>query len=71
MPSFNGSSQESNSGLDPETQGSNPGLAHCRQILYHLNHQGSPAVVLGYLITMSTLKYKYKMKFSFNLHSLY
>ena len=24
------------------TQGSNPGLPHCRQILYHLNHQGSP-----------------------------
>ena len=24
------------------TQGSNPGLLHCRQILYHLRHQGSP-----------------------------
>ena len=24
------------------TQGSNPGLPHCRQILYCLNHQGSP-----------------------------
>ena len=24
------------------TQGSNPGLLHCRQILYCLNHQGSP-----------------------------
>ena len=24
------------------TQGSNPGLPHCRQILYHLSHQGSP-----------------------------
>ena len=23
------------------TQGSNPGILHCRQILYHLNHQGS------------------------------
>ena len=23
------------------TQGSNPGLAHCRQILHHLSHQGS------------------------------
>ena len=23
------------------TQGSNPGLLHCRQILNHLNHQGS------------------------------
>ena len=24
------------------TQGSNTGLPHCRQILYHLSHQGSP-----------------------------
>ena len=24
------------------TQGWNPGLPHCRQILYHLSHQGSP-----------------------------
>ena len=24
------------------TQGSNPGLPHCRQILYYLSHQGSP-----------------------------
>ena len=24
------------------TQGSNPSLLHCRQILYHLSHQGSP-----------------------------
>ena len=24
------------------TQGSNPGLLHCRQILYHLSHQQSP-----------------------------
>ena len=25
-------------------QGSNPGLLHCRWILYHLSHQGSPAL---------------------------
>ena len=25
------------------TQGSNPGLPHCRRILYHLSHQGSPS----------------------------
>ena len=24
------------------SQGSNPGLLYCRQILYHLSHQGSP-----------------------------
>jgi len=27
------------------TQGSNLGLLHCRQILYHLSHQGSPTIV--------------------------
>ena len=27
------------------TQGSNPGLVHCRQILYHLSHQGSPTTL--------------------------
>ena len=28
------------------TQGSNPGLLHCRQILYHLSHQASPYLAL-------------------------
>ena len=28
------------------TQGSNPGLPHCRQILYRLNYQGSPRSLL-------------------------
>ena len=27
------------------TQGSNPGLLHCRWILYQLSHQGSPQLV--------------------------
>ena len=27
------------------TQGSNLGLLHCRQILYNLNHQGSPGKI--------------------------
>ena len=27
------------------TQGSNPGLPHCRQTLYHLSHQGSPKLL--------------------------
>ena len=26
-------------------QGSNPGLPHCRQILYHLSHQGNPWIL--------------------------
>ena len=28
------------------SQGSNPGLPHCRQILYHLSHQGCPRLVV-------------------------
>ena len=27
-------------------QGSNPGLLHCRQILYQLSHKGSPAILV-------------------------
>ena len=27
------------------TQGSNPGLSHCRWILYQLSHQGSPRIL--------------------------
>ena len=27
------------------TEGSNPGLQHCRQILYQLSHQGSPRIL--------------------------
>ena len=27
------------------TQGSNPGLPHCEQILYHLSHQGNPRIL--------------------------
>ena len=27
------------------TQGLNPSLLHCRQILYHLSHQGSPRIL--------------------------
>jgi len=29
-----------------QTQGSNPGVLHCRQILYHLSHQGSPILTI-------------------------
>ena len=36
------------------TQGSNPGLPHCRWILYHLSHQGSPVGRLN-IIKMSVL----------------
>ena len=27
------------------TQGSNPGLQHCRHILYQLSHKGSPIIL--------------------------
>ena len=33
------------------TQGSNPGLLHHRQILYHLNHQGSPNYMSTYILS--------------------
>ena len=33
----------SSQGIFP-TQGSNPGLPHYRQILYHLSHRGSPRI---------------------------
>ena len=32
------------------TQGLNPGLVHCRQILYQLSHQGSPDLTVLYSI---------------------
>ena len=30
------------------SQGLNPGLLHCRRILYHLNHQGNPQSGVGW-----------------------
>ena len=38
-------SLEGYSPWDSPKQGSNPGLPHCRQILYQLNHQGSPRLL--------------------------
>ena len=35
------------------TQGSNPGLLHCRQILYQLNHKGSPRILEWVAYTFS------------------
>ena len=48
--SVHGDSPEKNTGVGCHalfwgifpTQGSNPGIPHCRQILYRLSHQGSP-----------------------------
>ena len=36
------------------TQGSNPGLMHCRQILHQLSHQGGPYYKVGYGLWKST-----------------
>ena len=35
------------------TQGSNPGLPHCRRILYQLSHKGSPRILEWVAITSS------------------
>ena len=35
------------------TQGSNPGLLHCRQILYQLSYQGSPRILEWVAYTFS------------------
>ena len=35
------------------TQGLNPGLLHCRLILYHLSHQGSPRILEWVAYTFS------------------
>ena len=32
---------------DLPTQGLNPGLLHCRQMLYHLSHQGRPNICIS------------------------
>ena len=34
---------------------SNPGLLHCKQILYHLNHQGSPIIPIMMVYRIVTL----------------
>jgi len=36
------------------TQGFNPGLPHCRQILYQLNYKGSPRILEWVAYTFSS-----------------
>ena len=36
------------------TQASNPGLPHCRRILYHLSHQGSPWLTVSVYVHIYT-----------------
>ena len=45
------------------TQGSNSGLLHCRQILYHLSHQGSPWSWVNPLICLENCFHICKMSF--------
>ena len=49
------------------TQGSNPGLPHCRQILYHLSHQGSPYT---YYNDFLKCKSDHHVFFSYYFHGL-
>ena len=35
-----------------QTQGSNPRLLHCKQLLYHGSHQGSPLLLYNIIILM-------------------
>ena len=50
------------------SQRSNPGLLHCRQILYCLNHQGSPYIILGYKFTTPDLWRKVENSFNLFLY---
>ena len=40
-------------------QGSNPGLLHCRQILYCLSHQGSPYSLSKFQLYNSVINYSH------------
>ena len=42
------------------THGLNPGLLHCRWILYQLSHKGIPAIVIGQKAAHDKLLPKYK-----------
>ena len=50
------------------TQGLNPGLLHCRQILYHLSYQGSPIYINVSLLQLRNLAQRSCMLF-LKLHS--
>ena len=39
------------------TQGPNPGLPHCRWILYQLSHKGSPKLVVIFANANASLKH--------------
>ena len=51
------------------TQGLNPGLQHCRQILYHLSHQGNPNT-MWYHLHVESFKKGYKWTYLQNRNRL-
>ena len=54
------------------TQGLNPGVLHCRQILYHLSHQGSPLTLNPFSFFYSLLNIVFHpLYFSFPVHSIF
>ena len=49
------------------TKWSNPGLLHCRRILYHLSHQGCPIVLYHRLITCLFVFFSLNIVFLYSL----
>ena len=47
------------------TQGSNPGLLHCRQILYQLSHREAPQLLLVISVSAFTFYHFQKCNFIF------
>ena len=52
------------------TQGLNPGLLHCRWILYHLSYQGGPLLAIR-KIQIKTMRYHFKVTTIINLKDGY
>jgi len=40
---------------DLPNAGIRPGLPHCRQILYHLSHHGSPKISIVYILQIKKI----------------
>ena len=55
------------------TQGSNPGLPHCRWILYHLSHHKSPKMLewVAYPFSRGTYQPRDRTRVSWTVGSLY
>ena len=54
------------------TQGSNLGLLHCREILYHLSHQGNPMphlYILGNKVTSTNVQCKQNQNIYYDFKS--